>query len=159
MISTEQLSDTVRAYHLLTGLNQDHLRKLLAIAREARFAIDQVIFREGARSNDLYLITSGSVVLEIAATSLPVLVQTIHAGEAIGWSALSDDGRTHFQARALSPTTAVAFDGTALRAICDADPALGYILTKRLLALVTERLDATRLQLVDMYASPTKSRS
>ena len=78
-----------------------------------------------------------------------VPVQTLHAGDAMGWSAFTGEGLTHFQARALSPVCTVAFSGDQLRAACDQDPALGYALMKRLMELVTERLDAMRLKLAE----------
>jgi hypothetical protein len=36
-----------------------------------------------------------------------------------------------------------------MRAACDRDPALGYALMKRLLEIVTERLDALRMKLAE----------
>jgi len=86
-------------------------------------------------------------------------VQTLHPGEAMGWSALTSDAHTHFQARALTPVTTVAFPGERLREACDRDPALGHALMKRLLELVTERLDSLRMQLAEQHegASATKA--
>jgi hypothetical protein len=34
-----------------------------------------------------------------------------------------------------------------IRTVCDLDPVLGYALTKRLLEILTHRLDATRMKL------------
>lgn len=65
----------------------------------------------------------------------------------MGWSALSADSHTHFQARALSPVTTVAFPSARIREACDRDPSMGFAVMKRLLDVVTERLDATRMQL------------
>ena len=69
----------------------------------------------------------------------------------MGWSALTADCHTHFQARALSPVSTVAFPSERIREACDRDPAMGYALMKRLLELVTERLDKTRMQLFHMH--------
>ena len=44
--------------------------------------------------------------------------------------------------------TTVAFLGQELRGACDHDPEMGFALMKQLLELVTERLDATRLQML-----------
>jgi CRP-like cAMP-binding protein len=66
----------------------------------------------------------------------------------MGWSAVTDVNQgAHFDARALSPVRAIAFDGAQLRAACESDRSFGYEMMKALLALVTERLDATRIQL------------
>jgi hypothetical protein len=45
----------------------------------------------------------------------------------------------------------IAFDGACLRGKCAADPALGYALMQRFTALLAERLQATRIRLLDVY--------
>ena len=49
----------------------------------------------------------------------------------------------------------VAFDGACLRGKCDTDPALGYALMQRVSQVMYERLQASRVQLLDMYGAPT----
>ncbi len=53
-----------------------------------------------------------------------------------------------------APAPLVAFDGACLREKCDADHELGYQLMRRFAASAIERLQATRLQLLDVYANP-----
>jgi len=137
------------AYRLLSKLDPDQLRKLIPIAQDKQFAAGQIIFTAGAKSSFLHLIVSGDVALEASAGDRTVEVQTLHAGDAMGWSAFTGGGLTHFQARALSPVFTIAFPGDQLRAACDADPALGYALMKRLMELATERLDAMRMKLAE----------
>jgi hypothetical protein len=60
-----------------------------------------------------------------------------------------------FGARAVESTSAVAFDGACLRGKCDTDPALGYALMQRVSQVMYERLQAARVQLLDMYGAPT----
>jgi CRP-like cAMP-binding protein len=100
------------------------------------------------------LIVSGEVALEMVAAGQTARVKTLRAGEAMGWSALTVGCQTHFQARALTPVSTVAFPGDRIREACDCDPEMGYALLKRLLELVTERASlraATRMQLVDLH--------
>lgn len=139
----QEFIQTAKAYRILSDLDPKHLQKLLPLAHDATFNAGDIIFREGDRSRNLHLIVSGDIALESSGTR----VQTLHAGEAMGWSALIPGTRTRFQARALTPVTTVAFSGDSLHAACDRDPEIGYALMKNLLELVTERLDATRMQL------------
>ena len=155
MISTQEFIEDTQDQEILKAFGPQHLERLAALAEEVEFHRDQVIFREGDRHGMFYLILDGGVGLEIMTARHPVMLQTLHAGDALGWSALLDgDAGAHFQARALTPTRALAFDGAKLRQTCDADPSFGYRMMKALLALVTERLDVTRMQLLDMYATP-----
>lgn len=142
---------TNHAYRFLSELDSQQLRKLLPLAQDKQFASGDVIFHSGDTSLFLHLIVSGDVALEDVADGHPVLIQTLHAGDGMGWSALTPGAKTHFQARVLSNVSTVAFAGDQLRAACDRDPALGYALTKRLLELVTERLDAVRMKLTVRY--------
>jgi hypothetical protein len=53
-----------------------------------------------------------------------------------------------FQARSVTPVSTAAFPGKRIREACDQDPAMGYALMKQLIELVTEELDAARIQLL-----------
>jgi CRP/FNR family transcriptional regulator, cyclic AMP receptor protein len=135
------------AYRVLSTLDPQQLRKLLPLAEDRQYQTNEIIFCEGDKSSFLHLIVAGEVALEETSGGSSVRVQTLHAGEAMGWSALTADAHTHFQARALSPVSTVAFPSERIREACDREPAMGYALMKQLLELVTERLDALRLQL------------
>ena len=137
------------AYRLLNELDPAQLRKIIAIAHDRQYSRGDIIFPSGATSSFLHLIVSGDVALEAVTDGLKHEVQTLHAGDAMGWSAISGDTLTHFQARALASVTTVALPGAALRALCDADPALGYALMRRLVELASERLDAMRVKLAE----------
>ncbi len=48
---------------------------------------------------------------------------------------------------------AVAFDALCMRGKCDQDNTLGYELVKRFSQIIMERLQATRLALLDVYGA------
>jgi CRP-like cAMP-binding protein len=154
LVIPEEFVEMAQAYRLLSELDPKHLRKLLPLAEEQQFDAGQVIFQEGDKSSFLHLIVSGEVALEMVTAGQTTRVKTLRAGEAMGWSALTIGCQTHFQARALTPVSTVAFPGDRIREACDRDPEMGYALMKRLLELVTERLDATRMQLVKLHPEP-----
>ena len=79
------------------------------------------------------------------------MIETLHDGDVVGWSWLFPPHRWHFDGRATAPTSLIAFDGACLRGKCDADHELGYQLMRRFAASIVERLQATRLQLLDVY--------
>lgn len=141
--------ETVRAYRLLSELDPRQLKKLIPLAQDRQFESGQIIFPAGATSSFLHLIVSGDVALEAVSEDHTEQVQALHAGDAMGWSALTGDSLTHFQARAQSPVSTVAFAGKQLSAACESDPAMGYALMKRLVELASERLDAMRMKLTE----------
>ena len=122
------------------------------------FKAGETVFREGDECSEFYLIVSGLVALEIVAPGHLFRVQTLFAGDELGWSALLMGRGKHFQARTLERVDALAFEGSELVAACNEDTLFGYTLMSRLLAVVAERLQATRLQLLDTY-SPIAARA
>jgi CRP/FNR family cyclic AMP-dependent transcriptional regulator len=83
-----------------------------------------------------------------------VTLQSVGAGELLGWSWLIPPYRWHFGAAAVAPTRALVLDAGQLRALIETDPALGYRLTRILLETLVNRLQATRLRLLDLYRNP-----
>jgi CRP-like cAMP-binding protein len=73
-------------------------------------------------------------------------------GEALGWSSVLPSEGKHFQARALGAVKALVFDGARLRELAQEDCSLGFTLMRSLLGIVADRLQATRVQLLDMYS-------
>lgn len=155
MIGIEEFIQSTKGQSLLEGFEPQDMERLAALAMEVHFKRNQIVFREGDQHGQFYLILDGSVVLEITAGGHPMSLQTLHGGDAMSWSSLleAEDG-AHFGARILSPVRALAFEGVRLREACESDPAFGYRMMKALLTLVTERLDASRMQMLDMYAKP-----
>ena len=137
---------------LFAGLGAEELQLLAGCASNVRFDEGQVVFREGDPAETFYVVRSGAVALEAHAPARGELtIETLGAGDVLGWSWLFAPYRWHFDARALSRVRATAFDATCLRAKCDDDTALGYDLMKRFAQVMIERLQWTRLRLLDVY--------
>ena len=134
------------------GLNNRHLELLVGCASNVRFDAGQVVFREGEDADQFYLIREGKTSLELfAAERGPVNILTVGEGEVLGWSWLVPPYRWRFDARAIEPTRAIALDGKCLREKSERDSDLGYELLKRIAHIMEERLQATRLQLLNVY--------
>jgi len=138
--------------HFLKGMDKEHLEIIADCASYVRFQKGQFLFHEGEYARRFYIITSGQVALEIfAAGRGPVTLETLEDGDVLGWSWLFEPYRWHFDALAQTDITAVAFDALCLRGKCDANHDLGYELVKRFSQVIMERLQATRLALLDVY--------
>jgi CRP/FNR family cyclic AMP-dependent transcriptional regulator len=123
-------------------------------ATERRAEADEVLCREGQPANEFFEIRGGVVALEIVVPGREaLLIETLHDGDLLGWSWLYEPHRWQFDARATAPCDLRVFDGACVRAACDADPALGYEFMQRFAAVMVERLQATRLQLLDVYGN------
>ena len=135
----------------LKGLHPSHLKTLCACGMKTTFAAGEVVFREDDTANRFYVILSGTVALEAQQDSGDLIrIQTLGAGDVLGWSWMFPPFRWHFDARALEPVNAVFFYATRLREHCEADAELGYALVMRIAQVMMERLQATRRQLSEI---------
>ncbi|MCB1487766.1 MAG: cyclic nucleotide-binding domain-containing protein [Bauldia sp.] len=151
----EGLERIVRQHPFFAGLDESFLELVVGCAKNVRFRSGEYMFREGGPADQFYLIREGRVALEIAAPgSGAVVFQTVAEGEVVGISWLFPPYRWTFDARALEDVRAIAMDGTCLRNKCEADHALGYDVTMRLVPILMQRLQATRLQVLDVYGKP-----
>lgn len=153
MIQATGSSETARDTEFFRELPSQYIDRLEALGQHVRFERDQLIFRQGDPSGSLYVVLSGTVSLEVTAPGRTLRVLTINQGEEFGWSSLLPSHGKHFQARALGPVHALVFDAAKLLEVCNAEPAFGFALMKRLLASVSDRLHAMRVQLLDLYSS------
>jgi len=134
------------------GLGDEYMKKIADLAEEIEVPAGTFVFEEGGHADAAYVIEEGAVALELNVSHRAHhIVMTLHAGELLGWSWLFPPHRWAFSAFALDPTKLIRLDGEKLRALQESDCALGYEMMKRLAQVMTTRLAAARLQLVDVY--------
>jgi CRP-like cAMP-binding protein len=137
---------------LFEGLPDSTLELIAGCGSNVHFTEGELLFREGDPADTFFVIRHGSVALETFVPARgPVTIETIEAGDVVGWSWLFPPYRWHFDAKALAGVRATSFDGACLRGKCDADPSLGYGLMSRFARVMIERLQSTRLRLLDVY--------
>lgn len=158
-MSTHTLKPILAEHPLLRGLGDDDLDLLAGCATNVRFESDEAIFRQGESADHCYLIRHGRVAVQMFSPPEGLLtIQTLSPGEILGWSWLFPPYQWHYDARALELTRAIALDGKCLRDKCDQDPRLGYELMKRLSFIMHERMQASRMQLMDLYGPGAEGR-
>jgi CRP-like cAMP-binding protein len=136
-------------------MDPDHAARLAGCAQTVGWEPGEMLFREGDPADTFYVVRHGRVALELFIPNRGALtIETIEAGEVVGWSWLFPPHRWHFDGRAVDSVRAIAVDGACLRAKSEEDPALGYDLMKRFSQVMLERLQATRLRLADLYGRP-----
>ena len=135
-----------------SGWEPRYLQLAAGCASNVRFNAGEFVFQEGEEANTFYLIREGRVALEVVFPGRgAVTIETLEGGEMLGWSWLIPPYRWRFDARALKMTRAIALDGKCLRGKCEEDHELGYELVKQVASSLGQRLDATRLRLLDIY--------
>jgi len=149
-VSTMEL---LRKTPLTAGLGHPERRRLAALCRERSADTGEILLREGSETTQLGVVRSGRVALrlQVPGRGSPTVL-TVEAGDVFGWSAVVPPYRATSTAIAIEPSELLVFEARALRDALDEDEDLAAALYPRLLRAVARRLEATRLQLLDVFA-------
>jgi CRP/FNR family transcriptional regulator, cyclic AMP receptor protein len=149
----ETLERIIEEHPFFAGLDGGFTALMVGCASNVRFKSGEYILREGDPANTFYLIRAGKVAVEVLAPQCkPIVVATLEEGEILGWSWLLAPYLWKFHARAMQDVRAIALDGKCLRKKCEENHDLGYEVLKRFTQIIEKRLEATRLQLLDVYS-------
>jgi len=150
----ENLTGFIAEPPFCEGLETCYIDLLTSCASNVRAEKVFYLFRDESEANHFYLIWEGKVALEsVKPTGPSLIVETVAKGELVGWSWLVPPYRWRFSARAVEPVRAIAVDGKCLRAKCEKNPHLDYELLKRTIEIVGQRLEASRLRMLDLYSA------
>jgi len=152
-----ELQTRLAIHPFLAGMSAHQIELLTSCASLRQFREGEVIFRAGGRANGFYLIEKGSVAIEDWVCERgTITIETLHAGEPLGWSWIFPPYTWHFLARATTPTVALWFDGMALHRFCNEDLTLGHKLFKSMSRVMVQRLQSCRGKLIQAL-KPTRT--
>jgi len=136
---------------LFVGLGDGALAKIKRLCWSDVFAPGEIIFIEGTKATDVYLLVGGQVVLEIRVNGVQqqftTTIDSINKGHVFGWSALVEPYVLTASARCTQPTRVVRINGNDLLDLFEEYPQIGYMVMKNLSTIVSSRLTAMRLGL------------
>ncbi len=154
-MSESRIRDSLERQALLGDLAHPHRELLVASATLRTVGANEVLFRYGDPARHFYLLCSGRVTLEVPAIQGPNLeIQNLGAGEILGWSWLIAPYTWSFQARVEEEVELIEFDGEAIRERCDVDHDFGYAILSRFASLMSQRLEAARLEMMRQWDPP-----
>lgn len=136
----------------LRGLPERDLARLAEAAKHVEVPSGKRLFDVGGTADRFWLLENGLVQLDLVVPGTGRLtVETLGIGEVLGWSWLFPPYQWRFGAVVRETMHGFEMDGRAIRATCQQDRDLGYELTQRFLAVVLNRLQATRVRLMDLH--------
>ena len=149
-----EIIDVLQNSELFAGIDKSHLTKVSDYCIRNSYNQGTIIFKEGQKATELYILADGRVVLEMEVRPManqpgvPTAVETITAGGAFGWSTIVEPYIYTRSARCITNCAALVINGQMLSKLMADDTVFGFELMKRLAALISLRLTNTRLRLV-----------
>lgn len=144
-------------------LTPTHLEMISSICRERTYRTNDLVFLEGSKSNELYVIAKGEVDIQVDPSLVtnqkdghftPTTIATLRRGQSFGEVALVDHGLRSATARIKQDqTTLLILPRDELNQLCESQPDLGYRLMKNLAADLAFKLRATDLHLRENFLS------
>ncbi|MBB3060113.1 cyclic nucleotide-binding domain-containing protein [Microbulbifer rhizosphaerae] len=153
----KKIVDLLREHPFFDGIEEEYLEFIGGCGEIVGYSAGDALAEEHAPAEHFFLIRQGRVAIE---TYVPghgkVCLQTLQHGDIFGWSWLFPPHQWTFDARAVDRVRAIRLGGKCLREKCSRDTELGYELMRRFARIMTERLQATRMQLLDIYGHPSR---
>lgn len=150
-MTVTSLKPILAAHPFFKALSEPYLDTLTGCASNVVFPEGKYVFRAGEPANQFFLIREGRLAVEIHNPGHQVVIQTVGAGDVLGWSWLFPPYQWHFDVRAVEQTRALAMDGQCLRTKAEADRNLGYEFMTRFAGIMVNRIEAMLLQVADVY--------
>jgi CRP/FNR family transcriptional regulator, cyclic AMP receptor protein len=148
----ETIEEAIAGTRMFRNLTPEQLGKVVSLGEDADFADGAYLLQEGQPADWFFVIREGFVALQTEVPSVgAITIETLHHGDPVGWWWLFEPYLSEFDARSRGLTHAIRFDARTLRRRFAEDSMLGYELMRSFASVIVECLQATRLQLLDVY--------
>lgn len=138
---------------LAAALPAEHRERLMRLAREVSFGAGTRLFEEGRRADRFWIVRTGSVSLDLHVPGRrAAVIESLGHGELVGASWHFPPHVWQLGAEATTPVRAYEFDAEAVRVACERDAEFGRAVAVWVGRVVSHRLHAARIRLLDLYA-------
>jgi signal-transduction protein with cAMP-binding, CBS, and nucleotidyltransferase domain len=137
---------------LFSGLREDELETIQAIAKSRRFSASKQIFELGEPARSLFVIESGTVALtlplKIREVTRAVTIEQAETGGVIAWSALVPPHKLTLSAVAVTDVCLLGLERADLAQIFERQPRIHGVVANNLCAVIADRLTTLKALLV-----------
>lgn len=145
----------LRLHPFCHGMEDSHVATLTHCSRYWNLQPGEFLWRQGERADTCFLVLAGKVSLELGVPNeVANRLEVLKEGDVLGWSWLIENGRWHFDARALTSVRGIALDTANMRALCAKDCEFGYAVLSRCTPLIAERLERTGKLALELLRTP-----
>lgn len=152
MMPPTLLIDTLKSIPWFLDFNSKQLERLASISTITEVSAGEVIFCEGDRADNMYIILDGQIAVDSAVPGHdPVRIYQAEALDIIGWSKMVPVIRQRVATTtALKDSRLLVINGDDLAGLCEEDNHVGFVVMRRLANIVATNMLTTKLQLLDL---------
>jgi CRP/FNR family cyclic AMP-dependent transcriptional regulator len=135
------------------GLNTHDLEALAPFFMSSTYVAGTIIFEQGDRADNLYLVATGEVSIRYKPVDGPMMTVTrVQPGGVFGWSAAM--GNTKYTSGAVCSLDSeiLYIRGDQLRNLCQQNPKIGDVLLDRLSSVIADRQRSRHGQVTSILA-------
>ena len=148
----ENLEKILAEVELFEGMKPAHVRLLAECATEVHFEAGDIVGRVGGDADTFWVVREGRLALQLPAPGRGgVSIATSSKGAVVGFSWLVPPYALQFDVRAVTPTVVIAIDAARLRARFPGDHELAYDLLSRFTRIMSDRIEAMSMQVLDVF--------
>lgn len=148
----KSIEDLLQHHPFFQDLNPEYIHLIAGCGVNQVFQPGEILANEGSDADRFFIVREGTVAIQLHSPSKGgITAQTVGKGEVIGWSWLFPPYKWAFDIKALETTKIISLNGRCLREKCEADHHLGFALMKKFSYIMTRRLEAARMQFLDLY--------
>ncbi len=137
MVTVQDLKNIL----MFQNLNDDFLNQLIPFIQHHEFKENQVIFKEGDKAEDFYMLKRGKILLEVEVSELIIIsLGSIKNGYSFGWSALIPGAHYTSYAVCVEPSEVLSIKGEKFLEIINQDSYQASILLYDIFKILKNRL-------------------
>lgn len=143
---------TLAGFELFEGLPEEALKTIASLSHEQAFPAQTSIFSPEKSAEHILLLLKGKVGLTVHASSLtePVTISVLSTpGQVFGFASVLGQGHHNSSALAITDVRVLAIDSDPLMDYLAKKPEVGFIVMKRIAAVISRRLSTMRKLLLE----------
>jgi len=150
------VTDLLQHSELFLGLTPEQVGQVATLGQEVTYRAGDVIIHEGDPSDEIYVICSGTVEVEVSRGAIPDVtgpprltsLARLGQGQVFGEMALVDRGARSATVRCVKDGTEVCvIPRQALWMLCDSDHHIGYVVMRNIAADLSFKLRHRNLRM------------
>ena len=145
-----EAQEVLQGIGLFEGLDRDEVVSVAEVCQVRSFLKGELVFGEGSLGNELYIVRSGRVVIQMGGRgcSPATTLQVVEPNQIFGELALIDEESRSAAARALTDCEILILPRENLYRVFETNRHIGQVVMRNIAAVVASRLRKTNLQLM-----------